>query len=910
MSTIKKLQPFNLDNNASFTFGNVTANGNIIANGNISALNANLGNAATANFFVGNGSLLTGLASGYTDSNVAAYLTTYTGNISAGNALLGNLATANFFSGSGNNLSNIQAANITGTVANATYSVTAGTVTTAAQPNITSTGTLTSITTSGDATIGGNLTVNGTTTSINAATLNVADLNIILANGATTAAAANGAGLTVNGASATILYTSGTDSWDFNKTIVGNLTGIASSATVAASANSVAGANVSGQVANALIAETVTTAAQPNITSTGTLTSLSVTGNISGNNVVVNSTLASTSKTTGALTVAGGVGINNDLTVGNSITVDGGSYGNVVVTQFGSVFAHGSGPNPRAIYQARAADGIAGLGMQAYSGLNGQIYSNTGFTFTTGATVRDKDFPTGGTTRATVDSTGLTVTGIANISGNISALNANLGNAVTANYFVGSGVYITGVAAATATTVTANDQANITSVGTLTTLTVGNATANTVFGNGSISAAGNIAFTGDNVSLGTVANLHITGGTVGYFLQTDGAGNLSWAATEGGGGGAVSGSNTQIQFNDGGVLGASANLSFNKTSNTLSTDRLVAVNGANLGSVANVYISGGSANQILKTDGAGNLTWIAQPVATITVDNFTGTGTETTFTLSVIPTSINQTVINYNGAFQLRSAYTLSGANVIFTEAPESGSAVEVTTTQGMISGAGAFVTRTYTGNGIANTYAVTSGSTVSSVLVSENGLLQTPTTDYTISGSTLTFVNAPGSGIQIQVRELAIAVAEFSGNILVTNANLGNAATANYFIGSGNNLSNIQGANVSGPVANSTYATTAGTSTYATTANAVAGANVSGQVANALVAGTVYTAAQPNITSVGTLTSLTINGITTLGEVANIRITGGANGQVLTSNGASGVSWQTITVPTVPESLSPFLFL
>ena len=844
MVSFTTIKPRNIDITGDYVVNSMSATGNI------SSLNANLGNAATANFFIGNGSLLTGLPAGYADSNVASYLTTYTGNITSGNASLGNAVTANFFIGSGNNLSNLQAANITGTVANATYSATTGTVTTAAQPNITSTGTLTSITTSGDATIGGNLIVNGTTTSINATTLNVADLNITLANGATTAAAANGAGLTVNGASATMLYISGTDSWDFNKTIVGNLTGLASSATVAASANAVAGANVSGtvasatvaasanavaganvsgevtfaatanavvganvsgQVANALIAETVTTAAQPNITSTGTLTSLAVTGNISGNNVIVNSTLASTSKTTGALTVAGGVGINNDLTVGNSITVDGGSYGNVVVTQFGSVFAHGSGPNPRAIYQARAADGIAGLGMQAYSGLNGQIYSNTGFTFTTGATVRDKDFPTGGTTRATIDSTGLIVTGIANISGNISALNANLGNAATANYFVGSGVYITGVAAATATTVTANDQANITSVGTLTTLTVGNATANTVFGNGSISAAGNIEFIGDNVSLGAVSKLHIGGGTVGYFLQTDGAGNLSWAATEGGGGGAVSGSNTQIQFNDGGVLGASANLSFNKTSNTLSTDRLVAVNGANLGSVSNVYISGGSANQILKTDGAGNLTWMAQPAATITVDNFTGTGSQTTFTLSVIPTSINQTVINYNGAFQLRSAYTLSGANVIFTEAPESGSAVEVTTTLGLISGAGAFVTRTYTGNGIANTYAVTSGSTVSSVLVSENGLVQTPTTDYTISGSTLTFVNAPGSGIQIQVRELAIAVAEFSGN---------------------------------------------------------------------------------------------------LGAVANLTITGGTNGQVLTSNGASGVSWQTITVPTVPESLSPFLFL
>ena len=47
----------------------------------------------------------------------------------------------------------------------------------------------------------------------------------------------------------------------------------------------------------------------------------------------------------------------------------------------------------------------------------------------------------------------------------------------------------------------------------------------------------------------------------------------------------------------------------------------------------------------------------------------------------------------------------------------------------------------------------------------------------------------------------------------------------------------------------------------FAATANAVAGGNVSGQVANALVSGTVYTAAQPNITSVGTLTSVVVSG-------------------------------------------------
>ena len=76
-------------------------------------------------------------------------------------------------------------------------------------------------------------------------------------------------------------------------TFTGNLTGLASSATIAASANSVAGANVTGTVANATYATsagtagTVTTAAQPNITSVGNLTSLTVTGNTSTGNLNV-----------------------------------------------------------------------------------------------------------------------------------------------------------------------------------------------------------------------------------------------------------------------------------------------------------------------------------------------------------------------------------------------------------------------------------------------------------------------------------------------------------------------------------------------------------------------------------------------------------------------------------------------
>lgn len=53
-----------------------------------------------------------------------------------------------------------------------------------------------------------------------------------------------------------------------------------------------------------------------------------------------------------------------------------------------------------------------------------------------------------------------------------------------------------------------------------------------------------------------------------------------------------------------------------------------------------------------------------------------------------------------------------------------------------------------------------------------------------------------------------------------------------------------------------------------------------------------VTNAAQPNITSVGTLTSLTVAGNVNLGGVGNVKILGGSIGQVLTTDGAGNLSW------------------
>lgn len=105
-------------------------------------------------------------------------------------------------------------------------------------------GSFTSVTTTNDVVVGGNLVVQGTTTTVNSTTVAIGDLNIELAKDATTAAQANGAGVTVIGPAtpATINYASADDSWNFNKKVnLGALSLTTATASGAISAASFAG---------------------------------------------------------------------------------------------------------------------------------------------------------------------------------------------------------------------------------------------------------------------------------------------------------------------------------------------------------------------------------------------------------------------------------------------------------------------------------------------------------------------------------------------------------------------------------------------------------------------------------------------------------------------------------------------
>jgi hypothetical protein len=290
-----------------------------------------------------------------------------TGNINAaGNITIGdgtggsitgaNSVTANYFIGNGSLLTAITGANITGTVANANYSAYAGNVTLASQPTITSLGTLTSLTVSGDISGQSNLTVSNNLTSTKLTVTGNSILqgnveiqkNVSITSATDSTNSSTGAliltlgglgvygnihsGMDVSGLTLTGNITTANQS---NITTVGTLTGLVMAGDITGSGASPA-PSLSGfsSVSAINLTGNINTANQPNITSVGTLTSLAVTGNITNGNIT-GGNLVSASFFTGTLTTASQPNITSLGTLVN-VTVSGtsnlGNVGNITIT--------------------------------------------------------------------------------------------------------------------------------------------------------------------------------------------------------------------------------------------------------------------------------------------------------------------------------------------------------------------------------------------------------------------------------------------------------------------------------------------------------------------------------------------------------------------------------------------------
>ena len=580
------------------------------------------------------------------------------------------------------------------------------------------------------------------------------------------------------------------------------------------------------------------------VSATGNIVSAgnaNITGNITGGNANITGTTASTSKTTGALTVAGGIGVAGDLYAGNSITVNNGAYGEVVTTQFASVFGTGSGPNPRSIMQVRAADLTAGIGIQSYSGINGQLYSNTGITFTTGATIRDKDFPTGGTTTATLDSTGLTVTGLVSASGNVTGANlitsglitatgnANVGNLGTGGLITATGT-ITGGNLITSGTLSATGNAN-----------VGNIGANNAVFTGTGSFGGNV-----NMNTTNIVNLqnpvNDQDAATKYYVDNvvqglNIHGSVDYATT--GTLAVASGGTTSY---DNGSSGVGATIT--------TTGTFLLIDGGNVQNVTTRILVKNEANATWN----GIYTW-ANATALVRATDFNSSADISGGDFTFVKLG---TVNADSGWVQTTDNVVVGVSNIVWTQFSgagtyNAGTGLTLTGTTFSVNESQTQITSVGTLTGLAV------NGTVTAVNITAN------TGVFTGNGSSLTALNASNisTGTLAQAR-LANASLTVNGTAISLGGSSTITATATNALTLGSYLT---GSSYNG----STAVTAAVDATTTNTASKVVARDASGNFAAgtitatlsgaATTAGTVTTAAQPNITSVGTLTSLTLSG-------------------------------------------------
>lgn len=334
------------------------------------------------------------------------------------------------------------------------------------------------------------------------------------------------------GASANFTFNSSTNLL----TVVGNI-----------SASNINGGNL---VSANFVSGTLTTAAQPNITSVGTLSNLSVSGNVISGNVYANSGTVGASLLAGTLTTAAQPNVTSlgtlttletsgNAIIGGNLFVNGNiTYINVDTIQVEDpIIVIGGGPNGAPLTTNDGKD--RGTLLQYYtstpvSAFMGWDNSNAEFAF--GSNVSENNdvvtFNSLGNVRASTYLGNISGgTGI--FTGNVSAGNANLGNTLTANYIISSagcvsvgGAFIAvsagtgGVFNSGVSDINLGFAANITMGSTIGNVTVrGNLISNNISTTGNISAnliTGTLttASQANITTIGTLGNLNVTGNTV------------------------------------------------------------------------------------------------------------------------------------------------------------------------------------------------------------------------------------------------------------------------------------------------------------------------------------------------------------------------------------------------------------
>ena len=422
----------------------------------------------------------------------------------------------------------------------------------------------------------------------------------------------------------------------------------------------------------------------------------------------------------------------------------------------------------------------------------------------------------------------------------------------------------------------------------------------------------------------------------GLTANIYGTGGRAVAAVGGGSGGsAASGSNTSVQYNNSGVEEGDGDFTWDFSSN-----KTLTVNGnanvGNLNATASVtssrlisnVVTGTSPIVVTSTTRVANL---SVAYANVTDNSVVGNLTTGNYFPSLVSSSgTGNKPLNVSGSYIFDTAnakLALGNLAATYDVAASTFTGSLTTAAQPNVTSLG-----TLTGLGVNGTITASAITANTGVFTGDAGGLSNVVganvTGSVPSATSATTVTQPAQANITSVGTLsALSV---TGNASAGNV-LGTGGVFTYVAGDGANLSAITGANVTGAVAYATTAnavaganvsgqvTFAGTAnavaganvsgevtfaatanavaganvsgevTFAATANAVAGANVSGTVALATTAGTVTTAAQPNITSTGTLTSLTVSGALDVlaGTLTADTLTTGASGTagVITGN-------------------------
>jgi hypothetical protein len=336
-------------------------------------------------------------------------------------------------------------------------------------------------------------------------------------------------------------------------------------------------------VATSGVANTVNDAAQSNITSVGTLTSLNSSGNITAPIIIANSN-----------------GTGNNFKVGDDAWI-----GDINITNTMVVKGQQDGANGYIIFgngDTTSTLGRAGTGPLTYNGAFSAVGNanvgnlGTGGLITATGNITGGNLVTGGVLSATGNANvGNLGTGTAIITtGNITTINSGLlqnGNSnvtITANGNVvinavgGARITATSSGANVAGTLSVSGNANVGNLGTGGLITAtGNVTAGNLVTGGALSVTGNANI--GNIGTGIVtASGNIT---APYFIGNV-QGNISGNLT-------VNGSNTQVLFNDSGLANATAGLTFNKSTNALFIGNTLSVVGnANVGNIGATSIVG------------------------------------------------------------------------------------------------------------------------------------------------------------------------------------------------------------------------------------------------------------------------------------------------------------------------------